>query len=128
MPGLNLKSAVVNIGPLWEGATAAGITKALRETLEELGYMGETSVLERLGQVLQNPTGYYESKITHHRVGETMVVTDQYVIYGPWLEGTGTRNAPVTSFEGYKTFRLVRDELDHIAPAVASEMIDRFVI
>jgi hypothetical protein len=45
-------------------------------------------------QVLQHPTGYYQSKITVERAGTGYRVTDQGVVYGPWLEGTGSRNAP----------------------------------
>ncbi len=43
-------------------------------------------------------------------------VHDSGIVYGPWLEGVGSRNFPVTRFRGYSMFRKVRDELSRKAP------------
>jgi hypothetical protein len=32
-------------------------------------------------------------------------------VYGPWLEGIGSRNAPVTRFRGYHAFRKASEAL-----------------
>jgi KDO2-lipid IV(A) lauroyltransferase len=49
--------------------------------------------------------------------GET-VVTSDLATYGPWLEGTGSRNL-TTRFKGYHTFRLVSQQVDEEAGPVA---------
>lgn len=47
-------------------------------------------------------TGYYESQIRWSRLGRLHAVAwDGRIVYGPWLEGTGSRNHPVTRFRGY---------------------------
>jgi len=38
------------------------------------------------------------------------LITDGGVVYGPWLEGVGSRNE-VTRFKGYSSFRKTRDWL-----------------
>jgi hypothetical protein len=74
-------------------------------------------VRSRLGEVLQNPTGYYESRITSEVSALGARVTDGGVIYGPWLEGVGSRNQ-TTRFKGYATFRKTRQELEYKAHLV----------
>ncbi len=43
-------------------------------------------------------------------------VHDSDIVYGPWLEGVGSRNFPVTRFKGYSTFRKVAQQIDRKAP------------
>lgn len=58
-----------------------------------------------LNAKIRKPTPYYETQITTERQVDDLVVHDRGVIYGPWLEGTGSRNFPVTRFKGYHAFR-----------------------
>ena len=44
------------------------------------------------------------------------MVHDSGLVYGPWLEGVGSRNAPVTRFKGYSMFRKVAQQLERKAP------------
>jgi hypothetical protein len=121
MPGISL--TFTRTGPLF--ADFAGeMTKVAEAITDELGDKGTELVLARLPEVLQNPTGYYQSQITNQRTTTGQVVTDQNVIYGPWLEGVGSRNAPVTSFAGYFTFRQVTQELGRLAPEIAERHLN----
>ena len=52
----------------------------------------------------KNPTGFYESQVVIDRQIDDVVITDQGVVYGPWLEGVGSMNK-VTRFKGYAMFR-----------------------
>ena len=45
------------------------------------------------------------------------------VIYGPWLEGTGSRNYPVTRFKGYRNWRRVTQMLEKAAKPIAEKSI-----
>src|SRR6267154_2723207 len=56
------------------------------------------------GPVPDNP-GYYNSQIQTERQVDALLVRDDRVVYGPWLEGVGSRNYPVTRFRGYHAFR-----------------------
>jgi hypothetical protein len=116
MPGIEFNARMIKRGPMFNGKTAAALHT----------YADEVMVQQRLAQVLQHPTGYYQSKITVERAGTGYRVTDQGVVYGPWLEGTGSRNAPVTRFAGYQTFRRTRALVDRRAAQIAHELLTRY--
>lgn len=126
MPGIEFDARMIRRGPMFSGRTAA----ALGTYADEVGYkvatFAEDQVQQRLAQVLQHPTGYYQSKITVERAGTGYRVTDQGVVYGPWLEGTGSRNAPVTRFAGYSTFRRTKALVDRKASGIAYELLGRY--
>lgn len=59
------------------------------------------------------PTGYYESRVRVHNTSTGYEVWDggeAGPVYGPWLEGVGSRNA-TTRFKGYHAFRLAAQAL-----------------
>ena len=72
-------------------------------------------VLEILSGVLRHPTGRYESEIRIDGGGAEIHVNDGTIVYGPWLEGDGSRNSPNTKFPGYHTFRIAGQQIDHDA-------------
>jgi hypothetical protein len=126
MPGIEFDARMVRRGPMFTGRTAA----ALGTYADQVGYkvatFAEDQIRQRLVQVLQHPTGYYQSRITVDRAGPGYRVSDSGVVYGPWLEGTGSRNAPVTSFAGYATFRRTKALVDRKAPGIAAELLARY--
>ena len=98
------------------------------EVLTELADYTRFEVLTQLDRVLQHPTGYYESQVRPQRVAiDTYSVNDSNVIYGPWLEGTGSRNRARPGFPGYHTFRIVRDRMAQKADAVAEAAVGRML-
>jgi hypothetical protein len=120
--GMNLRLK----GPVVEGRGPAIVKAMTRVALEELADYTRYEVLTQLDAVLVNPTGYYESQVKAEPKGPGVYsVNDSGVIYGPWLEGVGSRNAPVTKFEGYHTFRIVRGRMAQKAHAVAEAAIAR---
>jgi hypothetical protein len=48
------------------------------------------------------------------------------VIYGPWLEGVGSRNR-TTRFKGYFTFRRTAQQLKSRSTAVANGVLRRYL-
>jgi len=74
-----------------------------------------------LGEVKRNfhthfvhPTGYYESRVEIHNSSTGPEVWDgghAGPVYGPWLEGVGSRNA-TTRFKGYWSFRKAATRLE----------------
>lgn len=111
-------------GPLFQGVAPRVIQAFLDEAVEVVAQEGENMVRVRLGAVLKNPTGFYESRIQTERVGTDMAVTDGGVVYGPWLEGVGSRNQ-TTRFKGYRTFREVTQALDAEAGGIADALFAR---
>lgn len=126
MPEAMFSARTIRTGGMFNGKTAI----ALRTYSDEVGYKiatyAEDQIRQRLQQVLKNPTGYYESRITVDRAGAGYAVSDGNVIYGPWLEGIGSRNSPVTKFPGYQTFRRTKALVDRKAPQIAYELLARY--
>ncbi|MGD2042047.1 MAG: hypothetical protein PVJ28_00235 [Acidimicrobiia bacterium] len=111
-------------GPLFDGSLAAAVEIATGDIDDAVSQEAENLIHQRLGQVLQNPTGRYESRIITERRSDGNTVTDQDAVYGPWLEGTGSRNA-TTRFKGYATFRQVGAEMEKRAEGIAERALEQ---
>lgn len=104
---------VVNTaGPVFNGTASPMVTRYTQAGVQELADWADGEVHRVLGQVLRNPTGYYESRVSVNRAsGDSIAITDGGVVYGPWLEGTSSRNQ-TTRFKGYATFRRVKERIE----------------
>lgn len=73
-------------------------------------------------------TGYYERHIVNRDLGSRHIITDSDVVYGPWLEGIGSRNYPVTRFKGYAIFRRtardVQSRADELVAPIIKELCE----
>jgi hypothetical protein len=126
VPDFRISVNATRTGPIQDGRFA----RAARDYSDDLQYAvarhGEDLVRQRLATVLRHPTGYYESRISVDRGRGGYVVSDGGVVYGPWLEGTGSRNSPVTRFPGYATFRRTKAIVDRDANRISRELLDRY--
>lgn len=113
------------VGPFFDFRARRAVKRALQESQHDIAGRGVDLVLLRLGTVLREPTGYYESEIQTERVGGEIAVTDGDVIYGPWLEGVGSRNR-TTRFKGYFTFRLVHQQLEREAGGITERVFVKY--
>jgi hypothetical protein len=110
-------------GPTIEGYAEPMLTAALDVALAEVADYTKHEVSMRLIEVLQHPTGYYESQIRSERVSaEAYSINDSNVIYGPWLEGISYRNQ-TTRFKGYATFRIVKNSMAQRSEAIINRAI-----
>lgn len=126
MPGIDFDARLTKRGPLFDGRTAAALHAYRDEISLRIAEEGEKLIRQRLHQVLKHPTGYYESRISVDRAGDGYRVSDGGVIYGPWLEGVGSRNSPVTKFPGYATFRRTKPLVDQRARQIAVQLLARY--
>lgn len=113
-------------GPIFDGRAEVALLEMCDKIDDEVARAGKAEVLATLGSVLRHPTGYYESQITTTGNGNSTDITDGGVIYGPWLEGVGSRNR-TTRFKGYATFRRVAQQLDAQAGPIAERVADVYV-
>lgn len=126
-------------GPLFRGNASAVVRRAAQRTVAQLVEIGESKLEQMLrprpaGVFLsvsearkgQASKGHYRRNL--HTVVENLrgVISDGGVIYGPWLEGTGTRN-DTTRFKGYSSFRRVGQELEKQVPTVARRNVEAAV-
>lgn len=105
------------------GAAAQRVVTGMNELLAQEGVK---RVKARLGQVLQNPTGFYESNIQVDRGTQYRGISDNGVVYGGWLEGVDARNK-TTRFKGYRTFRIVRESINRDKTMIVAPAVQRFI-
>jgi len=114
-------------GPTVEGLAEPMLASMLEVALQEVASYTQYEVNMELIQVLQHPTGYYESQIRTERVSaEAYSINDSNVIYGPWLEGISSRNQ-TTRFKGYATFRRVKNRMAQKSTEIIEAAISRAV-
>jgi hypothetical protein len=113
-------------GPIFDGRAQAAVTAYCHDAEQEVARDGVNMVRRELGHVLKHPTGYYESHIQTERAHGGVAVTDGDVIYGPWLEGVGSRNR-TTRFKGYFTFRKVSQEVERKAGSTAERVLHKYL-
>ena len=123
-------------GPLADGTAPQIIRQALQNSVQALIELGDERLAlmarPRSGGVYLSyaeggtSTGNYRRNI-HSEVRElTAIISDSGVVYGPWLEGIGSRNA-TTRFKGYAMFRRTSEWLNEQAPKVVQQQITRAV-
>lgn len=112
-------------GPLFNGMARPIMDHGCNEAERDIADETERMIRARLGRVLRHPTGRYMSHIHTVRRGGVSEVNDRGIIYGHWLEGTGSRNFPKTRFKGYYTFRIVAAQIQQRAAELADPAIDR---
>lgn len=76
------------------------------------------------GGIKRASQGAYRSGVVGTVTGLTGVITDGGVVYGPWLEGTSSRNK-TTSFKGYHSFKKTRDWLRVQSKAMSGKFAEQ---
>jgi len=114
-------------GPLFDGRALVELKLAQQEIAAEIAKRAEQLVDTELSSRLQNPTGHYQSQIkTEVKPSGEALVSDSKVVYGPWLEGTSSRNQ-TTRFKGYASFRKSRQKLEREAKRIADKVVAKHV-
>ena len=140
MPRLDMKMEVS--GPVFDQRGGQMVDQAIRGAVRELVEKSEqrldTLARPRPGGVYLSKsqggrsTGNYRRNISGKVSGATGSffirgeVTDGGVIYGPWLEGTGSRNQ-TTRFKGYRMFRKTRQWAEEQEPKITKTHVNRLV-
>jgi hypothetical protein len=78
----------------------------------------------------KHPTGYYESHVEIRNTATGQEVWDGGFagpVYGPWLEGVGSRNN-TTRFKGYHAFRNAAAALERRISGMGDRLLYRNVI
>lgn len=115
-------------GPLFDGRAAREFAAYADEAREDIAEFAEEHVLNLMGAAFRQPTGYYESNVMTERASaDVSRVHDSGVVYGPWLEGVGTRNRERPGFPGYFHWRRTKALLALRAPVMAERLLQRYL-
>jgi hypothetical protein len=135
-------------GPLFDGRAAAALAEGVRAVRADLADEAQDVAQEAFATSIRRPTGRFYWSFTSTRVSRTysthgghklytmpvivdspstdIVVTSELATYGPWLEGTGSRNV-TTRFKGYHGFRKAAQVLQRAALARSTAKIRLYV-
>lgn len=88
-------------GDISSGKMARDAAAYSHDAAEAIANSAKDTWLNNLHGSLRHQTPYYTTKIAKREITPThYVIHDHDVVYGHWLEGTGSKN-PVTRFKGY---------------------------
>lgn len=102
------------LGPLFDGRAQRYFREFAEELEEEAAEWALGHIKDTFHTHFKHPTGSYESHVRVRKEFGHAVVTDggwAGPVYGPWLEGVGSRNAS-SRFKGYRAFRKAAEALD----------------
>lgn len=117
-------------GPIFSNDRREAILKRMRENiLKSITKHAFAGVNRILARKIKNPTPIYQ---THIRIDDRLdnlwrVTDDGIVVYNYWLEGTGSRNFPVTSFKGYHAWETAGAATSKRALRLAETQVKRAV-
>ncbi len=96
-------------GLFLEGRDGPVVRKFFEDAKQLVSKAGEDQVRQRVGRRAKHPTGSFAGAVhtKDFKKGRTIQADYPQILYGPWLEGTSTRNTS-TRFRGYSMFRLTR--------------------
>lgn len=116
-------SATVTLrGPLFDGTDRRTVAQMCDAIAQDIAVAGRSMALTIMDASFRTQTPYYVTQVRVHTLGAfERSIDDGGVIYGPWLEGVGSRNYPTTRFKGYAMYRRTAQQLDASAQAIADE-------
>lgn len=123
---MHVRLHVTKSGGLFDGRAERSVADFLEDSQREVAAQASSEVHRILDARIRKPTPYYETQITTERQANDVVVHDRGVIYGPWLEGVGSRNYPVTRFKGYHAFRLATQAVERQVGRLVREVARRY--
>lgn len=115
-------------GPLTDGRAERAMEEYVQDVPKQIAKRGERIVVSLLKSSIKNPTPRYWNSI-HIRPtgGGGWIVTDRNAVYGPWLEGTGSRNRARPGFPGYHSFERMGRMLDGEAGNIAEDHLRLYI-
>lgn len=114
-------------GPVFDGRADAAADDAIEQMKDDVAQQAYANVMTNLSASIRNPTPYYETQIIVQSASADRIVHDRGIIYGPWLEGDGSHNAPATSFPGYHSFRRAAQQTERDAPAIITRTLQPYL-
>jgi hypothetical protein len=118
-------------GPMFDGRAATQLTEMCKGIQETVAKAAEDTWQSLMDASFRHPTGAYQSHVNIARDGSDLVVNDGWpdsrLEYGPWLEGVGSRNSPVTRFPGYHALSRAAAETERSIPALTETVVDRHI-
>lgn len=115
-------------GPIFDGRADIALRSACREGERRVAILGASMLRQFAARTFRRESNppYYRFKVEARQTAPGWKIWDQDVVYGPWLEGTGSRNR-TTRFKGYRLFRITAARLNlGLARDMVQGVVDSF--
>ena len=126
--GLTLKVTSSANGPAFDGRDVAAIAAGCEAAEKKTAEFGAAMIRARMDRTFKRQTPYYRLQNIAAPTLDHWKIHDQGVIYGPWLEGVGSRNR-TTRFKGYAIYRKsvaeIQRHLDNITEIEIEDALRR---
>ncbi|ACU71754.1 hypothetical protein Caci_2845 [Catenulispora acidiphila DSM 44928] len=118
-------------GPVFDGRAIESMRRMSEEIQKEIATYAEDSWQSFMDASFRHSTGRYQLFVNVARRDKDLVVNDgwpeSHLQYGPWLEGVGSRNSPVTRFPGYFALKRAADHTESDVPNIAEPIVTNYV-
>lgn len=114
-------------GPLFDAGAEKAVADAANDAEKAVATVGASMIRSRMAAVFRHETPFYRFANVAEKDEPGWKIWDQdKTVYGWWLEGVGSRNR-TTRFKGYRTYRIITQELRARAQTIADAVIRRAV-
>lgn len=122
---INFRSRVQ--GPISSGRMARDAEAYSHDVASAIADSAKDTWVNNLQGSIRHPTPYYWTTIHKREITATRYsVEDRGTVYNHWLEGTGSRNSPVTVFPGYWSKRRAEEEVKAKRRNIARRILRRY--
>jgi hypothetical protein len=118
--------SVNHSGPLFSGAAAAEVHKTADQWAQSLATTGAADIRATQNVTFRTQTPHARLQTEARAEAPGWKIWDQRLIYGPWLEGTGSRNR-TTRFKGYGIWRAAASRIQARAVSIGQPIVAKFV-
>lgn len=113
-------------GPIFDGRAQAALLDGIPDATEDVAQAAFDTVQANMSASFRNPTGAYSSRVRVDRqTSERLLVHDDNVVYGPWLESG--QYTPPRRFRGYAHWRRTTQQIDAKATSLFEQTFDKYV-
>lgn len=115
-------------GPVFDGRWMPRLVRLDADLTAVVGREAKNRIVGHMALTQRQPTPYLWTTITTSPiVGGTRVYGRENLSYEAWIEGTGSRNYPVTRFRGYRAFATVAGSVPGWFGSVVQPTVTRAV-
>lgn len=107
-------------GPLFNGRAIKIFDDFAKDAEKDIAKEALRGIKRRFHVKFRHPTGRYESNVRISSAGSGTQISDNGIVYGPWLEGIGKKNR-TTRFKGYHSFEEAANEINGRADDIAEK-------
>ena len=114
-------------GPISSGRMQKDVAAYEHDVAEAIAEFGEKTWVHNLEGSIREPTPYYWTRIDTRELSPNRYeVHDHDIVYGPWLEGTGSRNAPNSIFPGYRSLARTKESVRRRRGGIARRILREY--